>query len=103
MLRNLLIFLLFISFPATAQFHISGRVVDLASKKPVADASVLLTNASAGAKANDDGTFTISNVRGGQYELIVSIIGYETYRQTVMVNKDVNLGRYRHPATIGKC
>jgi hypothetical protein len=92
MLKKLLFCLLFIPLATAAQFHISGRVVDIASKKPVADASVLLTNASAGTKANDDGTFTIKNVRGGQYELIVSVVGYETYRQTVMVAKDVDLG-----------
>jgi len=92
MLKRLFIFLLFIPFTVAAQFHISGRVIDLVTKKPVADASVLLTNSSAGTKANNDGTFTINNVREGQYELIISVIGYETYHKTVMVNKDVNLG-----------
>jgi len=92
MFKRCLFFLLFIPITAVAQFHISGRVVDLVTQKPVANASVLLTNAAAGTKANDDGTFTINNVRGGQYELIVSIVGYETYRQTVMVTKDIDLG-----------
>jgi hypothetical protein len=92
MLKKLFISLLFIPLAVHAQFRITGRVVDIASKKPVADASVLLSNSSAGAKANDDGTFTITNVRGGQYELIVSIIGYETYKQTVMITKDIDIG-----------
>ena len=92
MSKKVLILLLFMPFMVQAQFHISGRVVDIVSKKPVADASVLLSNSSAGTKTNEDGTFTISNVRGGQYELIVSIIGYETYKLTVMVTRDVDAG-----------
>ncbi len=35
------------------QYRVTGRVIDLISKKPVADASVFLSNASAGAKTND--------------------------------------------------
>lgn len=92
-LKILKFLLLFIPFAATAQYRISGRVVDSATQKPVADASVFLSNASAGTKTNNDGTFTISNVRGGQYELVVSIIGYAAYKQTVMVNKDLELTR----------
>jgi len=92
MLKKLLFLVLMAPFTVAAQYHISGRVVDIVSKKPVADVSILLSNASAGTKAGDDGTFTVSNIRGGQYELVVSIIGYETYRVTVMVNKDINLG-----------
>jgi hypothetical protein len=91
MLKQLTFLLLFTSFAATAQYHITGRVVDSATLKPVADASVFLSNASAGAKTNNDGTFTITDVRGGQYEMVISIIGYATYKQTVMANKDLNL------------
>jgi CarboxypepD_reg-like domain len=91
LLKALAILFLFIPFVAVAQYRISGRVVDSATRKPVADASVFLSNASVGTKTNNDGTFTLTNVRGGQYEMVVSIIGYATYKQTVMVNKDLNL------------
>lgn len=91
MLKQLAVLLLFLPFAATAQYRISGRVVDSVTRKPVADASVFLSNASAGTKTNNDGTFTITNVRGGQYEMVVSIIGYATYKQTIMVNKDLDL------------
>lgn len=91
MLKQIAVLLLFLPFAATAQYRISGRVVDSITRKPIADASVFLSNASAGTKTNNDGTFTITNVRGGQYEMVVSIIGYATYKQTIMVNKDLDL------------
>jgi hypothetical protein len=77
---------------AIGQYHITGRVVDAATNQPVADASVFLSNASAGAKSNADGTFSMVNVRGGQYVMVISIIGYATYQQNIVVNKDLVLG-----------
>ncbi|MBD1394303.1 carboxypeptidase-like regulatory domain-containing protein [Mucilaginibacter glaciei] len=80
--------LLFLLLPVVclAQLRIMGRVVNAADKKPVDNASVFLSNATVGGKSNNDGAFTLTNVRGGQYELVVSVVGYETCRQTVMVN-----------------
>jgi len=91
MLKRAVFFLLFIPFTVAAQYRITGRVVDAGTKKPVPDASVFLSNASAGTKTNGDGTFTLTNVRGGQYEMVISFVGYATYKQTIMVNKDVSL------------
>lgn len=89
--RSVILFILLLPATALAQYHISGRVTDLTDKKPVANASVFLNNATAGTKTNDDGTYTITNVRAGQYELVVSIVGYAPYRQTIMVNNTLTL------------
>ncbi|BAU56091.1 carboxypeptidase-like regulatory domain-containing protein [Mucilaginibacter gotjawali] len=93
MMRRIWI-ILFLALPFTgfAQYSISGRVINKNDQKPVADASVFLNNASAGTKTADNGTFTLTNVRPGQYDLVVSIIGYETVHQPIMVNKDLRLG-----------
>jgi len=79
--------------PATvlAQYTISGKVVTASDRKPVANASVFLNSTTTGAKTADDGSFTLNNVRPGQYDLVVSIVGYETFHQPVMVNKDIAL------------
>jgi hypothetical protein len=91
-MRNLFAFFIFLlPFTCLAQYSISGRVIDLADKKPVADASVFLNNATVGTKTADNGTFTINSVRPGQYDLVVSIVGYETYHQAVMVNNNISL------------
>jgi len=91
-MRKLLIVILFLlPFLSFAQFHIIGKVVDSATEAPIAGASVFLGNASAGASTNSDGSFTVNGVRGGQYTLIVSIVGYKPYSRSVLVNKDVVL------------
>jgi hypothetical protein len=84
---------LFLLFPLTGlgQYVILGKVINGADKKPVADASVFLNNATVGTKTGDGGTFRLNNVRPGQYDLVVSIIGYQTLHTAVMVNNDISL------------
>jgi len=69
-----------------AQSTISGRVLNQADTKPVANASIFLNNATIGDKSANDGTFTLHNVKPGKYDLVVSIIGFEIYNQSITVN-----------------
>jgi hypothetical protein len=92
-MRKLLHLLLFI-VPniCLAQVTITGKVITSNDKKPVANASVFLNNAIVGDKTTDDGAFTLRNVKPGQYTLIVTIVGYETYSLSLMAGtKDVAL------------
>jgi hypothetical protein len=89
--RKLLLIFWLIPLTAIGQYHLSGKILNLTDKKPIANASVFLSNATAGTKTNDDGTYEITNVRAGQYELVVSIVGYETYRQPLLVNNNITL------------
>lgn len=91
MLKFLAFLVISLPIACLGQYTITGRVLDAADKKPVADASVFLNNAIAGAKSADNGNFTITNVRPGQYDLVVSIVGYETFHETVMVTADISL------------
>lgn len=85
---------IFFILPVTcfAQIKITGKVIDAETKTSVASASVFLSNASVGNKTDNAGLFVLQNVKPGQYELVVSIVGYETYRQTIMTaDKDITL------------
>jgi len=86
--------LLFLIAPISlqAQNIISGKVINLADKSPVANASVFLSNSSVGGETLANGTFRLTDVKNGQYDLVVSCIGYETYHHVVSVyNKDLTL------------
>jgi hypothetical protein len=72
-------------FTVSAQAVISGKVISSASNNGVPKASVFLNNATFGTATNDDGTFSLRGVKPGQYDLIVSTIGYEEYTQKVLV------------------
>ncbi|TSD67115.1 carboxypeptidase-like regulatory domain-containing protein [Inquilinus sp. KBS0705] len=64
---------------------ISGKIVSSASKAGVAKASVFLSNATFGTATDDDGNFTLRNVKPGQYDLVVTTLGFEEYTQRVLV------------------
>lgn len=91
MSKWLLLFIFLTPLTAVAQYTITGKIVNADTRQPVADASVYLSNASAGAKSTADGSFTITGVRGGQYDLVVSIVGFTIYHQTVMVNNNISI------------
>ncbi|WP_454803028.1 carboxypeptidase-like regulatory domain-containing protein [Mucilaginibacter phyllosphaerae] len=78
-------------FSANAQ-TITGKVVSASSKTGVPKASVFLNNATFGTATEDDGSFSLRGVKPGQYDLVVSVIGFEEYTQKVLVgNTPINL------------
>jgi hypothetical protein len=77
-MNRLLLLLLLFPFCAPAQGLLKGSVTDATTGKPVAGASVFLSNTSTGTTANSEGAFELS-VPAGRYDLIASSIGYETF------------------------
>jgi hypothetical protein len=57
---------------------LSGTVRDSASGKPVPGVSVFLNSTSKGSVTRDDGSFILTGIPPGRYQLIVSAIGYAT-------------------------
>jgi hypothetical protein len=74
-----------------AQHVITGKVIDLYNKKPIPKASVFLSNTTVGGSTNEDGSFILSNVKPGQYDMIISAIGYETSQRTILVNGKLDI------------
>lgn len=87
-----LIFICLYLFPfqkiLVAQFLISGKVIDSSNLSSLAGATVFLSNATKGTSTAVNGTFTISNVRSGQYELVISMIGYEAFTTSLLINSN---------------
>lgn len=84
-------FLCILSLSCFGQSTISGRVVDASDNKPMPFVNVFLGNSMVGVATTDSGMFSLAHVKTGKYELIVSFIGFETYRQTLSVNGNINL------------
>ncbi|MCJ8210672.1 carboxypeptidase-like regulatory domain-containing protein [Mucilaginibacter sp. RS28] len=84
-MRFIFVILLLFSIAAKGQGIITGRVIDKETQKPIANASVFLSNATIGDKTREDGTFRLIKIRPAQYDLVVSIIGYDTFSQTLNI------------------
>ena len=62
---------------------VTGRIINKSDKKQVENASVFLSNATIGGKTGADGSFRLENIRPGNYDLVVSMVGFETYHQAI--------------------
>ncbi|WP_428327617.1 carboxypeptidase regulatory-like domain-containing protein [Mucilaginibacter sp.] len=92
MKNSLLLFILLFPITVLAQYGVSGRIISQADTKPVANASVFLSNTTIGGKTGADGSFKLLNVKPGKYELVVSVVGFDNFTQTLTVNSsDLNL------------
>jgi hypothetical protein len=67
---------------------ITGKVVRADSKAPVVGVSVFLSNATIGTTTADDGSYTLRGIRPGQYDLVVTSVGFEDFQQAVLVGKE---------------
>jgi hypothetical protein len=84
------ILLLFISLASHAQaFTVFGKVTN-SKMEPLAFVSIQLKEQGIGTTSKEDGSFAI-NFEVGQYNLVVSMIGYKTQIINVVVNKDYPL------------
>nr|WP_199158354.1 carboxypeptidase-like regulatory domain-containing protein [Pedobacter sp. ASV2] len=76
---------------AFAQFTITGKVLNMLDKKPLESATVFVNKSNYGTKTDKYGNFKIHNVLSGHYELIVSMVGYETYNVSILVKSDTKV------------
>lgn len=91
-MRVLLCFLLLLPLGCLAQYKITGRVLNAIDNKPIEKASILLNNTTIGTASIANGSFTLANVKGGKYEIVVSAVGYEAYMGNVFIEgTDVDL------------
>ena len=76
---NKLIFLtvVFISGNFYSQYSLSGKIIDN-SGDPVIGASVFLKESSSGSSSDIYGQYSIENIKKGNYNLTISIVGFKT-------------------------
>jgi hypothetical protein len=80
MKKGLFTFLLLFAFGfiwAQTNFSVNGKVIDSASREPLASASVFCQNTTQGTASNKEGLFSLSLKPGG-YDLIITYTGYKS-------------------------
>ena len=94
--------ILFVVLPlsAQAQFTVKLRLIDDKTSEPVPFATASLTakgstSASKYILTDDHGQAAITKVAKGTYTLKAEIMGYKTYTQELVVEKNVNIGDIR--------
>src|SRR4029077_16298822 len=82
------VFILLLATSVQAQsFRVQGKITTN-KMEPLAFATIQLKEQQIGTASKDDGSFEL-NLEVGQYNLVVSMIGYKTQIAHIVVNKDV--------------
>lgn len=80
----------FVPLFSTAQYVLSGKVLDARSHQPVTGASVSLQGPiRTGTYSGTGGTYYIANLPRGSYHLHISYIGFESIDSTILINEDM--------------
>lgn len=76
----------------SAQYSISGIVLNDATGKPLAGASVYINGSTIGTVTSDSGTYSLNRINTGFYEVVVSYVGYQTLvYKAAIENKDLRI------------
>lgn len=70
---------------------ISGQVRDKETNEPLPFATVFIANSKFGAITDNEGKFSIALSAIGQFELVVSYMGYETYQIPINLKRNFQL------------
>jgi outer membrane receptor protein involved in Fe transport len=82
-LSFLALILLALGSSARAAGRIEGKVLEAGTEKALAYANVRIVGTTWGAMTQSDGTFAISPLAGGSYEVRATFVGYEDLTQTI--------------------
>ncbi|HTI10878.1 MAG TPA: TonB-dependent receptor, partial [Puia sp.] len=66
---------------------IKGKVITM-DNKPAAGVTIQLRGTKKATLSEEDGSFTLGNLHSGTYEMEISLVGFTTIRQTVVVEKN---------------
>jgi hypothetical protein len=70
--------------------HLIGQVLDAKTSEPLPFANVFLNDTTVGTVTNVDGEFDFKIKELGNYELVISFVGYETHKVKVAVGENKN-------------
>lgn len=76
---------------STNRHSIHITLTEKGSGDPIVMANCVIMPLEANASTNHNGKATITNIQQGEYSLNISYIGYENFKTTIFVNKELNM------------
>ena len=80
------LFALLLPVLASAQFSVSGKITDQQTGETLPGATITIQNLAISTMSNAAGKYTFKNVKGGNYTLAVSYLGYKTGQKEVSLS-----------------
>ena len=86
--KLILLTIVFISGNFYSQYSLSGKIIDN-SGDPVIGASVFIKESSSGSSSDINGQYSIKNIKKGNYNLTISIVGFKTISETIAIQSNI--------------
>jgi len=83
-----------------AQLSLTGKIIDRSTNEPLPGAGIVLLNTYHATTSSNTGTFSIRNLKGGNYTLVVSYIGYKNDTTFLSLNSSTELNIALLPTAI---
>ena len=80
--------LLFTASVIQAQNKLTGSVKNSETNQTIVFANVYFPELEKGTITNDIGEFTINNLPNGNFNIVVSLLGFETYSEDILINQE---------------
>ena len=92
---NLLLILIFLITPITGfSYNISGKILDVKSKKPIEFATVWVEGTGIGTVTDVNGSFLVNSLSEGNYEIIIRCLGYTEKKEKIYLMKNADVVFY---------
>ncbi len=88
---QLLLLMTGLSLAAHAQFSIQGKIIDKFTNEPLPGAHIVIDNTYLVYTSNNDGKYSITNLKKGEYQLKVTYVGFLKGIQKINLDKDITL------------
>jgi hypothetical protein len=86
MKKTFCLYLFLLPVSCFAQFVITGRVLNQLNSKPLSNVNLFISSTTIGDKTSGDGTFLLKVAAPGKYNLVISMVGFETVTQPVNIS-----------------
>ncbi|MAU16045.1 MAG: TonB-dependent receptor [Muricauda sp.] len=83
-------FLALVPILTYSQNTLSGKIVDAENGEPLEQVSVYIPQLENGTVTDQNGNYTLKNLPEGNYKLVISYIGFETYSTSFEINPGSN-------------
>ena len=86
--KLMLLLIVFLTGNFYSQYSLSGKIIDNCGD-PVIGASVFLKELSSGSSSDINGQYSIKNLDKGSYNLIISIVGFKTISELLIIQSNI--------------
>src|SRR5690554_406529 len=94
------LFLLWFTPTMFAQNTVEGTLVEHHTNKPIAFANIYFPQLEKGTTTNESGYFILNNLPSGNYKIVCSFMGYESYSKTISIPLNRKLEIALNPSAI---